>query len=258
MNRALTWISEARSFHSRQRGKHRKVIRLGKTRFMLSRAHAVTAAGAILAAGSVSSEQMPDWIFWTLLLSGYFGGRFVFPVPDSSIASKRGPADVSSKNAAELDTMTPEDIRVYENNMVLKHRIKDLKPLGTAQALVRRDDAARSAERAADLPEGSLNRLSLADARAFGAASQVHDSLRKRWLSYEIDSTLQFNFPAMSDASLPATSAMIRAMHHADDVKSRGRVAEYQSAVASFEKALKEAEVAAGVPQALRLSNTRS
>lgn len=137
VNQVLDWIAKARSFHHRQLPKHRKVVRVGSTRFTLTKGHAAVATGGFFASGSVSSAGAPDLIFWAVLLGGWFGGWFLFPVPDSSIASKRGPADVTVKNPAELDTMTPEQIQAYENNMVLKHRIKDPKLLGAGEALGR-------------------------------------------------------------------------------------------------------------------------
>lgn len=157
MNRARDWIAKARSFHHSQLAKHRKVIRLGKSRIVLTRGQAITSSGAVFAAGSVSSAGSPDWIFWSVLLGGIFGGRFVFPIPDSSIASKRGPGDVIQKESVELDSMTPEQIRIYENNMVLKHRLKGSEGLGTAQALGRQREAARVAEHVAAMASGSLS-----------------------------------------------------------------------------------------------------
>lgn len=51
-------------------------------------------------------------------------GRFLFPIGQQH-RQPAGPSDVVSRTSAELDRMTPEEIRVYENNMVLKHRLKD-------------------------------------------------------------------------------------------------------------------------------------
>lgn len=248
MDRVLGSIAKARSFHGRQLSRHRKVIRVGSTRFMMTKGHAAVAAGGFFASGSVSSPGVPDVFFWAILLGGWFGGWFVFPVPDSSIASKRGPADVSVKSAAELDSMTPDQIRAYENNMVLRHRLKDPKVLGAGEALGRQREAVRAAEQAAGMTEGSLGNLSVTGARAFSAAAARHEVLKNRWLSYEVDPKLQFDYPAMSDTSVPATSAMIRAMHAADTAKTAGRPAEYQPAVAAFGEALTAAEASAGVP----------
>lgn len=183
------------------------------------------------------------------MLGGILGGRFVFPIPVSSIASKRGPADVTQKSAAQLDRMTPEHIRIYENNMILKHRLKGPEGLGTAQALWRQLEAARAAEQVAAMPPGSLAELSVVDAQAFSAAALQHDRIKNRWLAYELDPQLQFDFPAMSDTSVPATAAMIRAGQAADQAKSSARTADYQSAVATFGDALRAAEAAAGVPK---------
>ena len=144
--------------------------------------------------------------------------------------------------------MSPEEIRVYENNMVLKHRLKGPGGLGAAQALQRQQEATRKAEEAAGLVAGSLTGLSLVDAQAFGSAARRHERLESRWLAYEVDPKLQFDFPAMSDAAFPATAAMIRARRKAEQAKSEGNTANYQSAVAVFGEALTVAEAAAGVP----------
>lgn len=249
LNRASDWIANARSFHHRQLTKHRRVMRLGKSRVVLTKGQAITSSAAVFAAGSVSSAGSPDWIFWTVLLGGILGGRFVFPIPVSSIASKRGPADVAQKSDAQLDGMTPEQIRIYENNMILKHRLKGPEGLGTAQALWRQIEAARAAEQAAAMPPGSLAELSVVDAQAFSDAALQHDRIKNRWLAYELDPHLQFDFPAMSDTSVPAAAAMIRAGQAADRAKSSARTDEYQSAVAAFGDALRAAEAAAGVPK---------
>ncbi|WP_146068879.1 hypothetical protein [Arthrobacter sp. ZGTC131] len=58
--------------------------------------------------------------------------------------------------------------------------------------------------------------LSLADLKEYGRTADRDDLLRWRWLAYEVDPQLQFDYPAMSDTSLPATSAMIRAVRAAD------------------------------------------
>ena len=249
VNPASHWIASARSFHHRQLTKHRTVMRLGNSRVVLTKGQAMTSSAAVFAAGSMSSAGAPDWIFWTVLLGGIIGGRFVFPIPVSSIASRRGPSDVAQKSDVQLDGMIPEQIRTYENNMILKHRLKGPEGLGTAQALWRQIEAARAAEQLAAIPSGSLAELSLVDAQAFGGAALQHDRLKSRWLAYELDPQLQFDFPAMSDTSVPATAAMIRASQAAERVKPSARLNEYQSAVAAFGEALCEAEAAAGVPQ---------
>lgn len=92
-----------------------------------------------------------------------------------------------SESATELDSVTPEEIRVYENNMVLKHRLKDTGGLGAAQALQRQRQAAQTAEEAAGVATGSLTGLSLVDAQAFSAAAAHHKLLESRWLTFEVD-----------------------------------------------------------------------
>lgn len=184
VNRARDWIAKARSFHYQQRTRHRRVRRLGRMRFTTGQA--VTNSSAFFVAGSAGSAGLPDWAFWGVLLGGFLGGKYVFPVPDSSIASRRGPADVVRKSAAELDRMTPDEIRAYENNMVLKHRLKGPTGLGAAQALQRQRDATRTAEEAAGLAAGSLTGLSLVDAQAFSAVAARHADLKSRSLEHTL------------------------------------------------------------------------
>ena len=160
VNRARDWIAKARTFHNQQLTRHRRVRRFGKTRLTFTTGQAITNSSAVFVAGSAGSAGLPDWAFWGVLLGGFVGGKFLFPVPVSSVASRRGPADVVSKSAPELDSTIPEEIRVYENNMVLKHRLKDPGGLGTAQALQRQREAARTAEDAAVVATGSLIGLS--------------------------------------------------------------------------------------------------
>jgi hypothetical protein len=249
VTRARDWIAKARSFHDQQLNRHRRVRRFGKTRLTFTTGQAVTNWSAFFVAGWTGSAGLPDLAVLGVLLGGFLGGKYVFPVPDSSLASRRGPADVVSKSAMELDSMTPEEIRVYENNMVLKHRLKGPGGLGVAQALQRQQEAARTAEEAAGMATASLTGLSLGDAQAFSAAAAQHERLKGRWLAYEVDPHLQFDFPAMSDTAYPATAAMIRAMRDAEQAKSAGHAANYRSAVAAFGKALTAAEAAAGVPR---------
>lgn len=247
MNQATDWIAKGRDFHERQLGTHRKVVRLGTSRFMLTKGHAITTSAGVFVAGSVGTA-VPDVFFWGLLLGSWFGGWFVFPVPDSSIASKKGPGTVATCSAAELDTMTPEEIRIYENNMMLQYRLKTSEGLGTVQALYSQRQAAKEASAAASVSVETLAGLPLVGAQAFADTAARHDAVRKRWLDYEIDPQLQFDFPAMTDTAFPPTAAMIRAMHAADQARSLGIPARYEAAVALFEEKLTAAEAAAGVP----------
>ena len=249
VNRARDWIARTRSFHYRQLTTHRKVRRLGKTRLTFTTGQALTSLGGFFLAGSTGSAGLPDWGVLGVLLAGFLVGKFLFPIPVSSIASRRGPTDVASRTASELDRMTPEEIRIYENNMALKHRLKDVRGLGTAQALQRQREATWKVEEAAGLASGSLDGLATTDAHAFGTIAAQHKILESRWLAYEVDPKLQFDFPAMSDTAFPATAAMIRARLKAEQAKSEGNTANYQSAVTAFGAALSAAEAAAGVPQ---------
>jgi len=248
-NRTRDWISKARSFHARQLATHRRVRRLGKTRLAFTTGQALTNLGAFFVAGSAGPATLPDWVVIAFLLAGFLLGKFLFPIPVSSIASRRGPSDVVSRSASELDRMTPEEIRIYENNMVLKHRLKDSRGLGAELALQRQREAGCKAEEAAGVASGSLRALSMVDAHAYSSIAAQHKLLDARWLAYEVDPKLQFDYPAMSDPAFPTTAAMIRARMKAEQAKSEANSANYRSAVAAFGKALTAAESAAGVPR---------
>jgi hypothetical protein len=102
--------------------------------------------------------------------------------------------------------------------------------------------------RAAAADAGLLAHLSLADVKEYGRTADRHDLLKRRWLTYEVDPQLQFDYPAMSDVALPTTATIIRAMRAADHEKTTGNAADYKLAVDGFSQTLAEAERAAGVP----------
>lgn len=249
MNQAAEWIARARAFHSRQLATHRRVFRLGKSRIFLTTGQAVTTSGSLVAANATYTAGMPSWTFWVVLVGGYMGGRYAYPIPDNSIASKRGPSHVLPQGDAQLDNMTPEEIRSYENNMMLAHGIKEPRGLGTAQALNRQRQAVQLTAETTGLPKTALDWMSLSDVQVYRAVAGRHDFFKKRWLAYEVDARLQLDYPAMSDASFPPTAAMIRAMRAADEARPSGLLREYQTAVESFREALAAAEAAAGVPK---------
>lgn len=95
---------------------------------------------------------------------------------------------------------------------------------------------------------GLLAHLSLADVNEHGRTADRHALLKRRWHTYEVDPQLQFDYPAMSDTSLPTTAAMVRAMRAADHERTTGNPADYMVAVDRFSQALAAAEAAAGVP----------
>lgn len=87
---------------------------------------------------------------------------------------------------------------------------------------------------AAELDVGLLAHLSLADAKEYGRIAARHDLLTRRWLRYEVDPQLQFDFPAMSDPAFPPTAAMINATRAARPERTAGNPADYKLAVAVF------------------------
>jgi hypothetical protein len=245
VSNAGEWTATLKAFHEKQLDRPRRVYRLGKTKVLFSRGHAACTVGAAVVA---SWLDFPTWTFWIAIAIGYFGGKYLFPVPRSSVASRYGFRPVARKSPGELDYMTPEEIRAYQYNVQFIQKGVTPLELGTEEALGRQSEGARAVSRAAGTDAGMLAHLSLADVHEYGRTADRHDLLKRRWLTYEVDPQLQFDFPAMSDVSLPATAAMIRAMHNADYERAIGNGAAYRLAVDRFSQTLAEAERAAGVP----------
>ena len=79
------------------------------------------------------------------------------------------------------------------------------------------------------------------------AAQAEHDALLSRWSRYELDPACSIDYPAMTDARLPETAALIRAMREAEQLRAAPHQG-YAPAVARFGLALAAAERAAGIP----------
>jgi hypothetical protein len=83
----------------------------------------------------------------------------------------------------------------------------------------------------------------------YTAAQAEHETLLARWRHYELDPASCIDYPAMTDVRLPETSALIKAMREAEQLRA-GRHQGYAPAVARFALALTAAEQAAGIPAA--------
>jgi hypothetical protein len=82
-------------------------------------------------------------------------------------------------------------------------------------------------------------------ASANEAAAALHRRVLARWQRYELDPAYRIDFPALSDPRRPETSALIKAMKAAEQLRD-GNDAGYGPAVRRLEQALAEAERAAG------------
>lgn len=87
------------------------------------------------------------------------------------------------------------------------------------------------------------------DQPVYTAAQAEHDTLLARWRHYELDPASCIDYPAMTDVRLPETSALIKAMREAEQLRA-DRHQGYVPAVARFASALTAAEQAAGIPAA--------
>lgn len=227
------------------------MYRIGKTKMVVTGGQAASTVGAAVATASVDS---PTWLFLGAVVGAFFGGKYLYPIPTSSIAARRGSSAVMSSSAVtrkspqELDSMTPAEIRAYQFNIEFTQKGVSPAVLGTEDALGRHSEAVRIVSPVVGGNGALLAHLSLADVQEYGRTAARHDLLKRHWLSYEVDPQKQFDYPAMSDASVPATAAMIRAMRAADQARTAGSPAEYKLAVDRFSQALQAAEKAAGVP----------
>ncbi|MET3919337.1 hypothetical protein [Arthrobacter sp. UYEF20] len=79
------------------------------------------------------------------------------------------------------------------------------------------------------------------------AAAARHRSALARWQRYELDPGYCIDYPGMSDPARPETAALIRAMKAAQQLRGAND-ARYGPAVDRLERALAEAERAAGAP----------
>jgi hypothetical protein len=79
------------------------------------------------------------------------------------------------------------------------------------------------------------------------AAEAQHEALLARWRRYELDPALCIDYPAITDVRMPETSALIRAMRDAEQLRAV-RHEGYPPAVARLVHALAAAEKAAGIP----------
>ncbi|WP_461189387.1 hypothetical protein [Arthrobacter sp. Z4-13] len=246
MSNAGEWAARLKAFHEKQLDRPRKVYRIGRTKMVVTGGQAASTVGAAVATASVDS---PGWLFLAAVAGGFFGGKYLYPIPRSSVAARRGSSAVAArKYPHELDSMTPADIRAYQFNIEFTHKEVSPSALGTEEALGRHAEAVRTVSPVVGGNAELLAHLSLTDVQEYGRTAARHDLLKRRWLSYEVDPQKQFDYPAMSDTAFPTTAAMIRAMRAADQARTAGSPAAYRAAVDSFSQALQAAERAAGVP----------
>jgi len=77
-----------------------------------------------------------------------------------------------------------------------------------------------------------------------------HDEIMLRWRRYELDPACSIDYPALTDVRLPETSALIKSMRAADQLRTTAHKG-YPDAVGSLAASLAAAERAAGIPAAL-------
>ena len=73
-----------------------------------------------------------------------------------------------------------------------------------------------------------------------------HDELLLRWRRYELDPACNIDYPELTDVRRPETSALIKAMRTADQLRTAAH-STYPDAVGSLAATLAAAERAAGI-----------
>lgn len=96
------------------------------------------------------------------------------------------------------------------------------------------------------LSKQQLRRTARETEAANAVAAVRHQGALARWQRYELDPARCIEYPAMSDPHRQETAALIRAMKAAEQLRDAVD-ASYGPAVARLERALSEAEWAAGV-----------
>lgn len=81
---------------------------------------------------------------------------------------------------------------------------------------------------------------------AHQAARVRHDELLLRWRRYELDPACNIDYPELTDVRRPETSALIKAMRTADQLRTAAH-STYPDAVGSLAATLAAAERAAGI-----------
>jgi hypothetical protein len=247
VNRGKDWLERVQAFHRRQRATHRRVYRVGSTSVFVTAGQTATTAATTWAGTSLATAGLPSWAFFGMLIGGFFGGKYLFPVPDSSVASGRG-LEVRRLSPQELDAMSPQEIHAYENNVGLLYPSKEPSTLGTTAALQRQRHAAQELANDTGADASLFRAMPLSNLYSFRAISTRHDAMKKRWLAYELEPQRQLDYPAMTDVTFPPTAAMVKAMRAAEEARKQGDTDAYEAAVETFSLALAAAEAAAGVP----------
>lgn len=85
---------------------------------------------------------------------------------------------------------------------------------------------------------------------AHQAASVDHDQLMVRWRRYELDPAYSIDYPALTDVRLPETSALIKAIRTADQLRTAAHKG-YPDAVGRLAASLAAAERSAGITSPL-------
>ena len=151
MSNASEWAATLKAFHEKQLDRPRRVYRLGRTKVIFSGGHAACTVGAAVAA---SAWDFPSWAFWIAIALGFVVGKFLFPVPRSSVASRYGSKELARKSPGDLDYMTPAEIRAYQYNVQFIQKGVTPLALGTEEALGRQSEAVRTVSLAAGADGG--------------------------------------------------------------------------------------------------------
>ena len=242
------WIRQATAFHLKRRQAWRDVTFVPQLNLLTTSGALFTTSGSMAfgAALSMSWWEVIGGTGMFLTVPGFLLGCFLFPIPDQSVASTRGPRRLQRLESDELDSLSRQELLAYRNNFGLKEGRDSYEAMDACRALRRRQQKARMVARALGLTYRDVEEPSIDELQEYFRAHHRHAALKKRWLAYELDPVLQAQMPAMTDPSNPVTASMIRSMKAADlAAQNPGDAAAYMAAINNFEEALMDAELQA-------------
>ena len=239
------WIRQGTAFHLKRRQTWRDVMFVPQLNLLTTSGALFTTSGSMVfgAALSMSWWEVIGGTGMFLTVPGFLLGCFLFPIPDQSVTSTRGPRKLQRLEPDELDGLSRQELLAYRNNFGLKEGRDSYEVMEAYRALRRRQQKAEMVARALGLTHKALEEVSTEALQNYFRAHHRHAALTKRWLAYELDPDLGVQLPAMTDPTNPVTARMIRSMKAADLAAQNPRDADgYAVAVKNFETDLLAAE----------------
>ena len=202
------WIRQATAFHLKRRQTWRDVTFVPQLNLLTTSGALFTTSGSMVfgAALSMSWWEVIGGTGMFLTVPGFLLGCFLFPIPDQSVASTRGPRKLRRLESDEFDRLSRQELLAYRNNFGLTEGCDSYEVIEAYRALRRRQHKAEMVARALGLTYKAVEESSIDELQEYFRAHHRHAALKKRWLAYELDPVLQAQLPAMTDPTNPVTA----------------------------------------------------